>query len=82
MYSAESKAQHVTTYTEITDVVGVDYVPAVIGGEGLKRQAGEFTVGGKEQVIEIHVRGGVAYGPEDNGLPPGVRVEITDHDNR
>lgn len=32
------------------------------------------------QVVEIHVRGGVAYPPED--LPPGIRVLIVDHDNR
>lgn len=30
-------------------------------------------------LIEIHVRGGVAYPPEH--VPGGIRVEIIDHDN-
>lgn len=37
--------------------------------------------GCSEQVIEIHVRGGVAYEPEDSELPSGIRIKIVDHDN-
>ena len=36
----------------------------------------------KPVVIEIHVRGGIAYAPEEGELPDGIRVEIIDHDNR
>lgn len=32
------------------------------------------------ETVEIHVRGGVAYPPDDD-LPPGIRVVIVDHDN-
>jgi len=33
------------------------------------------------ETVEIHVRGGVAYGPEEEDLPAGIRVQIIDHDN-
>ncbi|VGO15111.1 hypothetical protein PDESU_03691 [Pontiella desulfatans] len=33
------------------------------------------------ETVEIHVRGGVAYAPDDEDLPSGIRVVIIDHDN-
>lgn len=33
------------------------------------------------ETVEIHMRGGVAYAPDDADLPAGIRVVIIDHDN-